>query len=40
MAKASAKSVIIKFSVELLRKKAEPSESDFWELMGREPAVV
>lgn len=40
VAKASANSVIIKFSVDLLRKKAEPSESDFWELMGQEPAVV
>lgn len=39
MAKASAKSVIIKFSVDLLRKKAERLESDFWELMGGEPAV-
>lgn len=39
VAQASVKSVIIKFSVDPLKKKAERSESDFWELMGGEPAV-
>lgn len=31
---ASGKPVIIKFSVDFLRKNSEPSQSDFWKMMG------
>lgn len=37
MAEAPAKPGIIKFSVDVLRKKSEPSGGDFWELAGQGP---
>lgn len=36
-AKASAKPVITKFSVDLPRKNSEPSGSDFWKVKGCKP---